>query len=510
MALAAPPVDILPDVAVPVAEHLLGRWAGGRLVAAPVAAVLERSLREVHRSVSALVRRPLPIDRWLATALGGAPQGLPGDALGRWAADRLIQLLDAVGPASAMSAVAGLPGTPGRPPGLGPVPSLPGYTPPARWDERSVLRALLSLGRIGAQEVATLPARMAVATAMSGTAVALPGVRSTAWVGTRVHSELQQRYRASYATGNLVVTDRAVWRQLPPPAYSGLPLSEAAVTGPPALAAMYLAWLSASWTSTRRADVTDLDRAANWEIKPLLQAPAGVLQEAWYRCAYNWTAENLQASNPAWTGLFPWLRTGPTWEPSLLRSISVPPQGGQPAVAVPFSTAALPAMVLYAVVSGPTMVDLAVLVALMLQLIEREVKRRLEQAVAAARALLEALAGVLGEVAAWISEHLVALVVVVAVAGLAVALIVSAPAWAPAVGAGLLTAAGARLILGPITQPDPGAPPGSELSMTSVDFGPLSVRMPPSFVPRFTAGLEVVAGDALGALARAGGSPGSV
>jgi hypothetical protein len=502
MTLAAPPVDVLAGVARPLAERLLAPWGGGSLIAGPVAGVLERALREVHRSVSGLVGRPLPADRWLTTALGGAPANLPPEALSRWCADRLTTLLDSFGPGSATAAVAGLPGipgVPGRPAGLGPFPALPGYTPPPSWDERAVIRALLSLGRIGAMEVATLPGRLAVATAMSGTALALPGIRSTAWVGSRVHAELQQRYRNSYAMTNLVVTDRSVWRELPPPPYAGMPLSEAAVSGPPALGAMYLAWLSASWGSTRRADVTDLDRAANWEIKPLLQAPAGVLQEAWYRCAYNWVAENLAGSNPAWAGLFPWLVPGPTWEPSLTGPIPVPPQGGQPAVAVPFSTMALPGMILYAVVSGPTMVDLAILVALMLQLIEREVQRRLREAIAAAKAVLEALARVLEQVAQWICDNLVALVVIVALAGLAAALIMSAPAWLPAAAAGLLTAAAARVILGPVVQPEPGADPMT----AAVDFGPVVVQMPPAFVPRFTTGLGVAAADGLGALGRA-------
>lgn len=491
--------DVLTVVARLLGDHLLDRWPGGTLVADPVAAVVERLLREVHRSVSAVVGRPLPADRWLATALGSAPAGVGAAALERWCADRFAAVLSGSAAGVHKMAIAGVLHSVARPPGFGgPLPALPGYRPPASWNQGSVLRALLSLGRVGALEAATLPARMAVATAMSGTAVALPGVRSTARVGSQVHGVLQERYRKSYSPTNLVVTDRRVWRGARP-AYSGVPLSEAAVGGPPALGAMYLAWLSSSWASTRRADVTDLDRAANWEIKPLLEAPVGVLQEAWYRSAYNWTAGNLEATNPALAGRFPWLVAGSTWEPSLMRLIPVRRQGGQPAAAIPFSTMALPGMILYAVVSGPMMADLGLLAARMVRLIEREVQGRLQEATAAARVVLQALARVIEEVAAWVSEHLLVLVVLVAAAGLAAALIMTAPAWGPvvlgALGAGLaglLSAAVAgAVLLGPVGEP---SPPG-EPELVTLDFGGVSVRMSPAYVPRFMMGLGVVVAD---------------
>lgn len=57
--------------------------------------------------------------------------------------------------------------------------------------------------------------------------------------------------------------------------------------------------------------MTDFARLASWEIKPVRSAPIGVMQEAWYRCAYNWMAgEFAEQIPPLATELAP-LRPGP-------------------------------------------------------------------------------------------------------------------------------------------------------------------------------------------------------
>jgi hypothetical protein len=302
-----------------------------------------------------------------------------------------------------------------------------------------------------------------------------------------VHAELQSRYRGRYAPPDLVVTDRTVYGG-PPPGYSGTPMSAALLGGPPQLAAAYLAWMRHDFLSTLRADVTNFSTCSNWEIKPLLQTPTGVLQESWYRCAYNWVAQSFTDENPALAGLLPPLLPGDAWDVTLMRAIPVR-AGSGPAYAVPFSTAALPGLVTYAVISGPKLADIAIIIALMMQLIEREAKRQLQQSLAMAKRALQALLDGLESVANWIAENWVALLVIITLAGVAAVLIVTAPAWAPAVGAALVAATAGALILGPVGTSASGH---GEENPIPVDFGPISVVMPPSFIPKFLTALQPV------------------
>lgn len=497
-AVASPALTAAGEV---VAGQLLAPWPAGSLVAGALGRVVSGMLQEVHRSASAVVGRSVPLEQWLAVLAGGVPKGTTGVALGEAVGRRLSDVLASVMRSPASLAMAGQPG--GFPPFTGPMPTVPGFPAPRGWTEKEVIRALLRLGRVGAVEAATLPARMSVATAMSGVAVAMPGVRSTARVGGTVHAELQGRYRGRYAPPDLVLTDRSVYGG-PPPGYSGRPMSAALLGGPPQLAAAYLAWMRPDFLSTLRADVTNFSRCGNWEIKPLLQAPTGVLQESWYRCTYNWVAQSFTDENPALAGLLPPLLPGDAWDVSLMRAIPVRAGGGS-AYAVPFSTAALPGLVTYAVVSGPKLADIAIIIALMMQLIEREAKRQLQHALAMAKRALQALLDGLEAVAKWIAENWVVLLVIITLAGVAAVLIVMAPAWAPAVGVALATTAAARvaatagaLVLGPVGNSATGH---GEEDQIPIDFGPISVIMPPSFLPKFLLALQPVfsaAADSLG------------
>ena len=67
---------------------------------------------------------------------------------------------------------------------------------------------------------------------------------------------------------------------------------------------------------------------------------------------------------------------------------------------------ALPGMVLYIVVSGPTMIDLALLATLMLRLIEREVQWQLKGVAQAIRVMLQALLEALEVIAKVVFEML--------------------------------------------------------------------------------------------------------
>jgi hypothetical protein len=276
-----------------VMDGIMAPWPGGRIVASPLARALAATVARVHTLTGTLAGRTVSFDRWLGV-LAGVPDGrLNRDALARQAADVVLAIANRVARPPTSLAATALPAPAGGAPF--PVPSavtsiLGGFTPPPNWDEREVLRALVRLGSIGALELATLPQRLAVATAMSATTSVLPGIRSRVDVGKVVHPRLEGRYRENYAPPNLVVTDRRVFGGIPPhrmPA-TGRRLSETIASGHPQLVTLYLSSFDEELQrSGKRTDVTDFGRLANWEIKPVLSAPMGVIQEAWYRCAYN-------------------------------------------------------------------------------------------------------------------------------------------------------------------------------------------------------------------------------
>jgi hypothetical protein len=339
-----------------------------------------------------------------------------------------------------------------------------------------------------------------VATALAEAAAAFPGIRSTLAVGNTVHPILQDRYRGSYSPPYLVVADRRVSGGAAN--YNLTPLAQAAATGPPSLGALYLAWLSTRWISNRRSDLTDLSRLANWEIKSLLGAPAGVLQEAWYRCAYNWVAYNLEATNRALAGQFGWLLPGPPWERSLLRSIPLGSVGGVAAAAVPYTTLALPGMVLYAVVSGPTMVDIAIFVALLLRLLEDEIKKQLETVAAAVAAVLRALVAALDAIVQWVADHLIAIITFFVIAGLAALAVALLPVEIPAAVAAL-TAAVVLFIIDQFSSGStPSGPQQADAPTTiTLDFAGVSVRLRTREAGKFCLALGPIAAGAFGSLA---------
>jgi hypothetical protein len=480
-------------LATHLVDHLLVQWPGGSLLTAPIATVLTRTISRVHELTTSIAGKPVPFDRWLTLLIGEMHSPLTGDRLARHAADRLIPILQSMTASAAQPAVPQLPA--GTTQALAPIPSLPGFTPPRGWNQAEVIRALASLGAIGLAELATIGPRLGVATALAQAAVALPGVRSTWATGSRVHSILQDRYRAAYSPPSLVVADRQVTGGLAN--YNRTPLADAAVSGPPPLVALYLAWLNSRWVSSRRSDLTDLTIHANWEIKPLLGAPQGVLQEAWYRCAYNWTAHNLEASEPSLVGKFGWMLPGAPWSPSLLGSIPVGSIGGVPAVAVPYCTAALPGLVLYAVVSGPTAIDIAILVALLLRMFEDHIKKQINQVTAAVVAVLNFLASVIDAIAKWIAENLIMLVVVIVCLGLAAALVAACVPGAPACAA--LGAAGIIFFIlnsfGSRSSSSGQLPPDTPTTIT-LDFAGASIRLPTADAGKFCTAIEAVATSA--------------
>jgi hypothetical protein len=484
-----------------VIEGLLAPWPGGNLVARPLSGALAATVTRVHALTGMLAGRTAPFDRWLSV-LAGAPDGrLNGEALARQAADLVLSIANGVARPPASLAATALPPPAGSNPFPmpSPAPPLGGFTPPPSWDERTVLRALVQLAAVGAREVATLPPRLAVATAIAGTAVALPGVRSTRDVGNVVHPRLQQRYRSSYAPPNLVVTDRRVFGGIPPHRMptTGRRLSEAIATAHPQLVTLYLSSFDQQLQrSIKRTDVTDLGRLANWEIKPVLSAPIGVMQEAWYRCAYNWMAGEFARQVPALAAELAPLSPGPPWELGLLGLIDVPPVDGQPAAAIPFSTMTLPGMVLYIVVSGPTMIELALLAALMLQLIEREAQRQLQAAAQALRAMLQALLEALEVIAKVVFELLRAVVAALVIAGLAAALILALPEAAVVVLVGGVV----LFIIEQIRQRPEGPDTAAAATPITLDFPGVSVRLPAQDAGFFCAAAEFVGAGAFRAL----------
>lgn len=488
-----------------VVEGILAPWPGGRLVARPLANALARTVSTVHATTGTFAGGAAPFDRWLGV-MAGAPDGsVTGDALARQAADVVLNIANRVARPSAQLAATALPPPAGSFPSPvpSPLPPIPGgFTPPSNWDQGTVLRALARLGAIGLRELLTLPPRLVVASTIAEVAVALPGVRSTMDVGNQVHQRLQRGYRDSYAPPNLVVTDRRVYGGTPPYRFpqGGQRLSEAISTAHPQLVTLYQSSLDQELErSIKRTDVTDFGRLANWEIKPVLQAPIGVMQEAWYRCAYNWLAGEYARQIPQLAAELAPLNPGPPWEPSLRGIINVGPVQGQPAAAIPFTTISLPGMVLYIVVSGPTMIDLAILAALMLQLIEREIQRQLQSAAQAIRAILQALAQALEAIITVVFALVIAVIAAIAIAGLIAAFIAKLPVLGTA-AAVVLLAGGVLYILERMRQQPARPTTTAAATPITLDFSGVSVRLPAEEAGSFCATAELVAARAFRAM----------
>jgi hypothetical protein len=325
-------------------------------------------------------------------------------------------------------------------------------------------------------------------------------------VGRRVHRELEGRYRGGYAPPNLLVTDRRVFGGFPT-AYNGQTLSQVAGSNV-RLGCCYHAWLNPNyggkrqWVSNFRGDITDLGRMAQWEIKPATDAPFAVLQETWYRVAYNYVADGWQGENPQLRGQLGYLLPGGSWEQSLCAPpIDVSTGLGIPAgaVAIPITLPGLPGLVLYVVFSGPQLVDIAELALLIYLWLRNEIKRRQEELEQLAKQTEEALR----DMCQWIADNwkIVVFIVVIAVI-VAFAFFASLGTGnpAPAYGAAILI----MFILnrlGP-SESDPG-PIRPEGSLTTINFPGVSVTMYPQDLGRLLAAADAVYSGSIATIARA-------
>lgn len=500
-----------------ILNNLLQRWPGGALVSEAMAGVLAPSLSRTHELAQIALRVSVPFDTVLGTALGIGRSVATGDTLATLAAERFLTIISAATtPVSAVpvtTAVAATFSVP--PPGGG-----SGFQPPQDWTARAVMEAIRRLGRVATVDLATFPARLALAAAVSSAAVLAPGIRSQPGTGApeagrRVHGQLERRYRRDYAPPNLVVTDRRVYGGFPA-TYTGPQLSQ--VFGSDfRLACLQTAWIDPNyggkrnWASSFRGDITDLDRMAQWEIKPIGEALPGVLQETWYRLAYNYVADVWARENPPLAGRLGVLRPGGTWESSLcLPPIDVSSELGYAAIAVPMTIPALSGLVLYTVFSGPQVVDVAELSLLLYLWLRQEIQQRMQQLGELARQAEQ----VLRDMCRWIAEHWQTVLVIAAVAILIAVAVITAPVWAPAVAAlltgGAILGASAALILLLITRlggspeagPDRG-PIQPEGSLTTINFPGVSVTMNPQDVGKLLSGVEAIYGGSIAAVARA-------
>jgi hypothetical protein len=473
-----------------IVDHLLQRWPGGTLISEALTSVLAPSLTRCHELAQLSLRKGVPFDDVLAAALAAGKSAGGGEALGRFAGERLASILDALVTPVGTSPV-GIAATGAQvqlpPPGQG-----PGFQPPRNWNVPEVVRALARLGRVAAYDLATVTPRLALAAVVADIAVAFPGIRSTANVGVAVHRVAQERYRNSYAPPNLVVADRRVYGGFPEQ-FTGQRLSEVNRRNY-RLGCCYFAWLNENaggkrqWVSNFRGDITDLGRMNQWEIKPFSEAPAGVLQEIWYRVAYNFIASSWADENPLLQGLLGTLLPGGAWEYSLcLPPIDVTKELGIPAVAIPMTIPALPGLVLYAVFSGPQAADTVALAAALYLWLLREIRRRgreLEKLVQQTEESLRAMCR-------WIAENWQALLILLAIVVVAVVAITGSIGTlnpAPAL-------AGAALIifllsgLGGPQGPDRG-PIRPEGSLLTINFPGVSITTYPHYFGRLLASGE--------------------
>lgn len=386
----------------------------------------------------------------------------------------------------------------------------PGFPSPQKPDFRSVqsvVRAIQAFGAIGAREMMTLPARLLIGQTVEAAALLTPGVRSQAGLGQNVHKRLQDGYLLGTA-GLETVVDRRVYG----PGYgvtpgAGMTLSEAAARSVrPVFTAMQMAWVTRNFDSYVRADVTSITLRQNWEIKPVASTVQGILQEAWYRCSFNWVARTLKQENPAFETDLQELEPGGSWPPSAMTRIVLPaPSGGQGQLVIPFTMPTLPGMVLYAGVSGPTVADAALLILYLLKQVEKQIKKR-------GKPILDGLAharDVIAEAAGWVFAFvIVVLVIVAAVIAAIVVLKALAAAAAALLGTAAATLAEALLALGGATVAaglilmivDQASNEGDPI--TALDLGPISIALPASRIPRFLSVYETVLGASYAALCR--------
>ncbi|MDP4510339.1 hypothetical protein [Nonomuraea turcica] len=483
-----------------VLDQGLQRWPGATLISETLTGLLAPSLLRAHELACSALRVNIPFDSLLARTMGLGQEAPTGELLGRLSAERLTAILQA-----ATTSVAALPGA--ALPSLGvAVGSLPppgqgqGFQPPTDWTPSELVRALTRLGRVAAPDLAALPVKLALASTVAGAAAAMPGIRSTARVGNEVHRRLAENYREHYGV-NLTVADRRVYGGFPV-RFGGERLSEVAGRDP-RLACCYNAWLNPNyggkrpWVSNRRADIADLGRMAHWEVKPFLGAPVGVLQDTWYRVSYNYVAAVWAEENPRLRGTLGTMLPGGTWESRLCSRIDVSAQMGYPAIAVPMTLPMLSGLVLYAVFSGPQLVDYAELSLLLYLWLRAEIKRRKEQLTELARQADEVLRGI----TQWVADNWLLLLVILVIGLLAAAATVgSGGNPAPAYGAAVLI----MFILnrfGGRPEGDQG-PIQPEGSLTTIDLPGVSVTMDPRDLGKLLAAAETVFSGSLGSVTR--------
>ncbi len=479
-------------VSLPYGDNLALAEIFSDLLGGPLAAAHQAACIRAGASV-------MP-DAWIKVLGGiqgaGAGQGLAGAAAGNIAAivKEFLQVAVAAPPKVTL-------------PVFKAGQTFPGFPTPQKPDFRnvgSVVRAIQALGAIGAKEMMTLPARLVIGQAVEAAALLTPGVRSQAGLGRDVHKRLQNDYLLATA-GLETVVDRRVYG----PGYgvtpgTGMPLTEAATaSGRPVFSAMQMAWLSRNFDSSVRADVTSITLRQNWEIKPVGSTVPGILQEAWYRCSFNWVAKMLKQESPAYETDLQELEPGGSWPPSAMMKIVLPaPSGGQGQMVIPFTMPLLPGMVLYAGVSGPTVADATLLILYLMKQIEKQVKTR-------GKPILDGLAHareVIAEAAGWIFAFIVMLLVVIAavIAAIVVfealtAAMATLATAAAAVAQGLLALGGATVAAGLILMiADQVSKEGDPI--TALDLGPISISLPASRIPKFLSVYESVLGASYAAL----------
>jgi hypothetical protein len=365
-------------------------WLASRPFTAAVAPVVATAITGLVQGMHA-VSRPgggaatsrdaAGIDEWLRTVFGVPRATTSTIGVGGHIATSMLALMSPFPPPPPPPPGPPAPAPPPAPatPPLAPDPA-PG--PPTSWQPANVLRSLQELGGDGAAELETIHRRLAVATAVEEVGEALERqVRSDFETGLEVHRVLQGRWRQDHPVDEFVA-DRVVW------GVPGAPLGLAEVAADPSrpyhYRALNIALLTTRWESRRRTDLTDFGApwsplaGGNWEIKAMLSAREAVVQEAWYRCAFNAWSKVLQ-EDPLFWGQ-PKLNPGNRWPNWLLGGIPLTPAAdGRQRVALPFDLPELPGIVLYAVLLGLSANELATIVALLLFHFRKEIRRRLKE-----------------------------------------------------------------------------------------------------------------------------------
>jgi hypothetical protein len=498
-----------------ILDNVLPRWPDAPLISEALAGVLAPSLTWASSLAKRVMRASVPFDTLLRTALG-IERSLTGEALATEAAERLLTLVQGV---TAPMAAISFPRVSAaafsvRPPGGG-----SGFQPPESWTERAVTEAIKKLGRVARVDLQTLTTRLELAAIISAAALG-PGIRGgfgetlrcqASRAGGHVHRVLEERYRKEYAPPHLVVTDRLVYGGSPA-AYNGEQLS-GVYERDFRLACVYTAWIDPNyggkrqWTSAFRGDITDFDGMAQWEVKPIGDAVAGVLQETWYRLAYNAVADTWARENPQLAGRLGFLLPGGTWSHSLLMPpIDVTKDFGFAAVAVPMTVPDLSGLILYTVFSGPQMIDVTVMALSIYFWFREQIRRRGQQLGELARQTEQ----VLREKCRVIAEVLMPLLVILAILLLLAAAIIAAgaiagtsPIWASILaGATVILLVVGRLGGSRDTPPGRGPPQGAG-SLITVNFPGVSVTLNRQDLGTLLSGAEVVYSGSVAAIGRA-------